>query len=136
MTFRKNCLLFYEVQITFIILLLLALFLIPAIGLKYTLLIEVFFLLLILLNFKVHNEYITINETGIVCFRNKKVIWEYKWDSIVELRRSSRYLLPSIEIIISDSTKRINQFESLGYYFELNRKAKKAIKEYYKGTII
>lgn len=136
MTFRKNCLLFYEIQITFIILLLLALFLIPAIGLKHTLLIEVFFLLLILLNFKVHNEYITINEIGIVCFRNKKVIWEYKWDSIVELRRSSRYLLPSIEIIISDSTKRINQFESLGYYFELNRKAKKAIKKYYKGTII
>ena len=134
MTFRKDCLLFYEIQITLIILILVTLFLIPVIGFKYTFLVEVFFSLLIMLNFNLHNEYITINEFGIICCQNEKKIWEYKWDSIVELRRSSRLLLPSAEIIIFDSNKKAESSQSSGYYFQLNRKAKKAIKKYYGKT--
>ena len=135
MTFRKDCLLFYEIQITLIILLLLTLFLIPIIGFKYVLLIEVVFVLLMLLNFKVHSEYITINENGIICCQNQKILWEYKWTCVAELRRSSRFLLPSIEIMVFDSNKNLESPQLSGCYFQLSGKAKIAIEKYQSSKI-
>ena len=99
MIFRKNALLFYQSEIAYIITAVLCLTLIPTTGVGLCLLYMIPFIILILINPILHNEFIEINENGISCRKSDKQLWEYGWNSVAELRKSSRFLLPSIDVI-------------------------------------
>lgn len=113
----------------------LCLTIIPMLGVKFALLIMFPFIVLIFVNPKLHNEFITINETGILCQKSGKQLWAYEWDRIAELKRSSRFLLPSIEVIALNKYG-ISEHRVLddSNYFQLGRPAREAIKRYYKPT--
>lgn len=134
MTFRKNALLFYQSELMYIVFAILCLTLIPTLGLWLSLLYAFPFIVLMFANFKLHNEYIVINEIGISCKKSGKQLWATEWSRIVELRKSSRYLLPSIEIITYDKHGKVNQFALTNHYFQLGRAAREAIKRYYRPT--
>ena len=134
MTFRKDSLLFHQNNIFGIIMTILCLALIPVFEIVLSLLLAIFFILFLLANFKLHNQFITINENGISCERSGKNIWQYEWQDIVELRRSSRFLMPSIDVIVYHSNGAPESFSRTNHYFMLGKTAKKAIKEYYKST--
>jgi len=138
MIFRKDSLLFYQSEIIYIIISVLCLTIIPILGLGLSLMYMFPFVVLILINPKLYNEYITMNATGISCQKSGKQLWAYEWDSIVELKRSSRYLLPSVEIIVYDKNGKPEQFARTNHYFQLGRTAKEAIKRYSgdKGTVL
>lgn len=134
MMFRKNSLLFYQSEIVYIIMATLCLLLIPTLGIEISLIYMLPFIVLILVNPKLHNEYITIDEIGISCQKSGKHLWVYAWDSIAELKRSSRFLLPSIEVIVYNKYGEPERFASYDQYFQLGRTAKEAIKRYSKPT--
>lgn len=132
MTFRKNCLMFRDMQISCIIAVVLGL-------VSYTMILESWlclFLTAILLivfiaNPKQMNEYITINEEGIFCCKTDKQLWAYKWDSIAELKQSSRFRQPSVEIILYPSAIESENCHLSERYFQLGHVAKEALKKYY-----
>ena len=131
MIFRKDSLLFYQSEAFCIIVLILCPPLIPILGLVFVLLCMVSFVGLALINPHLYNEYITINESGISCQKAGTLLWAYEWNSITELKNSSRFLLPSIEIIVNNKNVESPQYSTTNYYFQLNRTAKEAIKRYY-----
>lgn len=130
MTFRKNALLFYQSTICYIVFLLLCAALIPAVGLFLSVLCSLPFVVLLSINPKLHNEFITIDETGISCKRAKAQSWEYSWDNIAFLKTSSRFLMPSIEVIPYDQFGKPELFSLPNHYFQLSRSAKKAMRQY------
>ena len=132
MKFRKNSLLFYQSEIFYIFMVILCSILIPILGETMSILSMVPFIILILVNPKLYNEFITIDETGISCQKSGKQIWIYGWDSIEKLKRSSRFLLPSIEVIVYNKYRESKNFASSDQYFQLGKIARKAIKQYYK----
>ena len=132
MMFRKNSLLFYQSEIFYIVMTILCLTLLPIQVVEIFFLCLFPFLVLILVNPQLHNEYISINETGISCQKSGKQLWAYGWDSIAELRRSSRFLLPSIEVIAYNKHGEPEQYALSNQYFQLGRTAREAIKRYYK----
>ncbi len=134
MTFRKDSLLFYQSKIIYIVMAILCLILIPGIGLWIPILFALCFIILILVNPKLHDEFITINETGISCQRSGKQLWTYEWERIAELRRSSRFRMPSIEVITYNKRGEAERFALPNQYFQLGKVAKEAIKRYYKPT--
>ena len=134
MRFRKDSLLFYQSEIFYVVMAILCLTLIPILGLELSFLYMSLFIVLILVNPKLHNEFITINETSISCQKSGKQLWVYAWDSIAELKRSSRYLMPSIEVIIYNKYGESEHFAYHNQYFQLGRTARDAIKRYYKPT--
>ncbi len=89
------------------------------------------FAILIIVNPKIHNEFIVINETGITCKKSEKQLWKYEWEDISELKSSSRFLLPSVEIISYNKHGASEQFAKPGHYFQSGKTAKAAIKLYY-----
>ena len=99
MIFRKDSLLFYQSEIFYIVMAILCLTLVPMLVGEISLLYLFPFLVLMLVNPQLHNEFIAINETGISCQKSGKQLWAYEWLSIAELKRSSRFLMPSIEVI-------------------------------------
>ena len=131
MTFRKDSLLFYQSEICYIVLLLLCFFLVPMIGLGLSLLYALPFMLLILVNPRMHNEFITINECGISCNKAGIQLWSYEWNNIAQLQKNSRYLLPTIEVITCNMSGELDLVFFSRNYFQLGRTAKKAIKKYY-----
>lgn len=131
MMFRKDALLFYQSEIFYIIVAILCLALIPILGLEVSLLYMFPFIVLILVNPKLHNEFITIDETGISCQKSGKQSWAHAWSDIAELKRSSRYLMSSIEVIVYNQYGETEQFAFPNHYFQLGRAAKKAIQRYY-----
>ena len=134
MIFRKNSLLFYQSELMYIVFLIICFTLIPTLGLYLSLLYAFPFVVLMLVNFKLHNEYIIINEVGISCQKSGKQLWEYEWHNIAELRKSARYLLPSIEIITFNEHGEVERFALPNHYFQLGKAAREAIKRYYKAA--
>lgn len=132
MRFRKDSLLFYESETAYIVISIFGLILIPMLGFGYFLVATSFFILLIFVNPKLYQEYITIDETGISCHKAGAPLWLYEWDSIAELRRSCRYLWPSIEIITHQQLTEPTLIGGCGHYFQLCKAAKEAIEKYYK----
>ena len=131
MTFRKNSLIFYESQIVYIVFALLCLTMISVYGFVISFLFSGLFLILIFVNPRLYNEFVTINEIGVSCCKSGKIIWQYEWDDIEKLQKSSRYLMPSLEIVICD-TKNTDSKVLTGHYFQLGKTAKQAIDKYYK----
>lgn len=133
MMFRKNSLLFYHSEILSIIIAILSLVIVPTLRIMSILFIFPL-IAFILANPQLHNEFITINETGISCQQSGKQLWAYEWDSIAELRKSSRFMLPSIEVIVYNKYGEAEKFALHNQYFQLGRTARKAVKQYYKPT--
>ena len=131
MTFRKNLFLYYEMNIYSAVLLMACLFLIPVIGMIVSLLCTLPFMMLLLLSAKLCDEFIAIDEMGISCYKSKELLWTYAWKEIAELKRSSRFRLPSVEIIRYDANGKKEPFAMSNEYFQLSSAAKKAIKQYY-----
>lgn len=100
MTFRKDSISFLRERIILIISSFVSLAALPVVGWQFTLAFVLFFCFFIWLSPKMYNEYLTINDVGISCCKSKKQIWAYEWDAIARLQRSSRYCLPSMEIMI------------------------------------
>ena len=131
MIFRKDALLFYQTEMVCIVVMILCLGLIPTLGVGLTLLYACPFLVLMLANPQIYKEFITINESGISCHKSGKQLWSYEWNGIAELRNSSRFRMPSIEVIAYKKCGEGEAFAVPNHYFQLGRKAKKAIKQYY-----
>lgn len=83
-----------------------------------------------------NNEYIKINETGILCYKSGETLWQYSWEQIAELRLAPRNKLPAVEIITFDRNGNANMYAGEGEYFYLGKEAKKSLKLYYKNTLI
>ena len=132
--FRKNACLFHQSEATYIIILILCLTLIPILGIGLSLIYMLPFIVLILVNPKLYNEYITINEFGISSQKSGEELWKYEWDKIAELKKSSRFLMPSVEVIAYNKCGESEQYAHTNHYFQLNKVAKKAIEIYYKPT--
>ncbi len=131
MTFRKDSLLFYQSEIAYIAITIVCLVLIKPLGVVWYLLGILPFVVFILINPIIYNEFITINENGISCWKRGRCMWEYEWNSISQLKRSSRFLMPSIEIIGYNKYGEAEQYAVDGHYFQLGKTAKKAIENYY-----
>lgn len=131
MSFRKNSILFYE---NVILLAALSLLMI-AVGLVTNFpilcLCAVPLLIVALVSPKLDREYITIDEWGISCKEGDRLRWSFDWAHIAELRRSSRFRLPSIEVIPYDAFCQPEPFASDRHHFQLGRAAKKALSMYY-----
>lgn len=132
MTFRQDSLNFYQCKIAGVVMLITSLALIPMLGVGYSLLFVILSVIFILLNPKLYKTYITINEIGILCHASGQQLWAYEWDSIAELKRSRRYLLPSIEVITYDKDGKTEPFAGIHKYFQLGKEAKEALRRYYK----
>lgn len=138
MIFRKDSLLFYQSEIIYIVMATLCFTLIPTLGLGLSLAFAFLFIILIFVNCKLHSEFILIDETGILCQKSGKQLWKYAWEDIAELKKTSRFLMPSIDIIAYNQNRKPEQFAQINHYFQLNRVAKTAMKHYYKtedGTL-
>lgn len=131
MQFRKDSISFWQAQIPCIILPFFALALFQIAGWQFLLFCVILSGFFIWLNPKLYNEYLTINDVGISCCQSGETIWEYKWDAIARLQRSSRYLLPSMEIMIETVYRGEKTIEHSGHYFQLSRAAKEALARYY-----
>lgn len=131
MTFRKDGLLFIEQLITYCLMIVGCIALIPIDQLGFVPYLLLMFIIMIGLTPSIHNEFITINDNGIACRKKRKLIWEYRWENIINLKRSSRYRIPSIEIVTEVISSEITPYEYSQHYFQLGRKARKAIKMYY-----
>lgn len=131
MTFRKNSLIFYESQTVYIIFAILCLTMVPMFGFELSFLFSFLFLILVFINPRLHNELVTINEIGIICYKAGERIWQYELNSISELQKSSRFRMPSLEIVIYDDFGDENSRVQTGHYFQLGKTAKNAINKYY-----
>lgn len=83
----------------------------------------------------IHNEFVTVDSEGIRCAKKDKVIWVYTWNDILKLKRSSRYKMPSVEIVIDDHADEIVPYDHSIHYFQLGKTARKAMARYYKSHI-
>ncbi|MGM9603125.1 MAG: hypothetical protein ACI3W5_16255 [Faecousia sp.] len=135
MTFRKNSLLFYQRTVFCGLFVLLFLVLIPLYGLGLSLLCAFPFVVLVLVSPLLEKECITINEDGIKCHKLGTQLWAFKWNEIAGLRRSSRFLLSSIEVITYSKSGKPEPFGTYDHYFQLGKKARKAVNQYYKPIV-
>ena len=83
----------------------------------------------------VHNEFVTVDDEGIRCTIKDKVMWAYAWNDIIKLKQSSRYRMPSLEIVIDDHANEIVPFDHSVHYFQLGKTARKAIAQYGKDRL-
>lgn len=132
MTFRKDSLLFYQDTVIYVIFILSFLAIIPFSGLGLPLLCAFPFVVLLLVNKKTYNEWITINADGIICQESGTQFCAFKWNEIAELRKSSRFLLPSVEVITYSKSGEPEPFGTYDHYFQLGKEARKAVAQYYK----
>ena len=131
MVFRKNALLFYQSEIIYTLMIVVCFALTPILGLLVSFICALPFVIFALITPKIYNEYITISELGVSCHKSGKILWEYGWDSISDIKKSSRFLLPSMEILTYTNGVP-SEFAIHGHYFQLGRTAQKAIERYYK----
>lgn len=123
MIFRKNSLLFFESQVIYILLSMSSLFIIPVLDFCIWSLFFVPLLIMTIINPIFFREYIRIDEQGIRCYKAKITLWEYEWSNISDIRRGSRYRLPTAEIYIEEVNNSIPRFPL--NYFQLGKSAKK-----------
>ena len=128
MVFRKNSLLFLESQIIFILLSMSSLFIIPVLDISIWILCFIPLFVLTLINPMFYREYIKIDEQGIKCFNSKNTLWEYEWSSIPDIRRGSRYSLPTVELYTEKVDSIVYQLPA--NYFQLGKSAKEALAFY------
>lgn len=133
MTFRKKAILYYELEIFCIVMMPLCLGLIPLLGLGLSLLSALPFVVLLLANPKLYNEYITMNELGITCRKAGVQLWAYDWDSVACLKKVSRFRVPSVEVIAYNKSGNPEQYCIPDHYFQLGRAARRALRQYYKS---
>lgn len=130
MTFRKNAIEFHQRYTYCLILIILNISLIPTLGLVLSILFAAPFLGLALMSSKIESEFITINENGISCTNTEKKLWEYQWEEIAELRKSSRFRSPSVEVIIYSRNREPEDYALPNQYFQLSKSAKEALSCY------
>ena len=123
MVFQKNSLLFFESQIIYILLSVSSAFIIPVLDIGTWILFFIPLLVLTLINPLFFREYIKIDEKGIKCFNSKGTLWEYEWSSISDIRRGSRYRLPTVELYTENIDN--NEPNLPVNYFQLGKSAKK-----------
>ena len=104
----------------------------PVLGVWITLAFSLVFAIFAILSSILCNEYILMDEVGVSCQASGKVLWEYEWERIAELKRSSRYLYPSMEVITYNKFGKPEQADGSRNYFQLGRAARKAVAQYYK----
>lgn len=131
MTFRKNSLFFWEIEIFVIVMAILCFLLIPTIGFVIPLLNALLFVILALTIPKLQNEFITIDETGISCEQAGKQCWSYEWTCVAELRKCTYLRRPALEVIVYDKNGSPNQYALPNQYFQLSKTAKVALKQYH-----
>jgi hypothetical protein len=138
MIFRKDALLFYQSEIFCVVMAVLCFTLMPMLGIEISFLCMLPFVVLVFANPKLYNELITINEVGISCQKSGKQLWGYEWESIAELKKSSRFLMPSIEVIAYNKQEESEQFAHPNQYFQLGKPAREALRRYYRdrGTVL
>ena len=128
MRFRKDLLLYYQYKIAFGFTILLCFILTPVIGITMLFCAIPFVILLLIPG--LYNEYITIDANGISCAQSGKEIWSYDWNSIAMLKKSNRYHLPSVEILLYDKEGQIEPYGATERYFQLSKQAKKALEQH------
>lgn len=131
-TFRKNEILYHHVRLTCLIMVLCSLGTIPLPGSGFTLLCAIPFVIILLVNPKLENEFITIDETGIRCEKSGTQLWAYEWDRIAALKKGIELRARSVEVITYCKSGEPEPYSLPGHYFQLSRSAKKALKQYYK----
>lgn len=82
---------------------------------------------------KKYDEYIRIDETGIVCYKSKTMLWNYQWDEIVELKRCTYLRHPAVAIVPQINKILDGVYQSSNHRFQLSKSAKRAIAEYKTG---
>lgn len=145
MTFRKDDVLYHETTVCYVASFLLGLVIALLTGIYFlSPLFSMFIFVVMVLpsglllrgNKKSFKEQVTINECGIACKEEGKLLWEYPWEQIAELRRGTRFRHPSIEVIPWDkATGKPAAVGAQGAYFLLGKEAKNALSKYYKGNI-
>ncbi len=133
MTFRQHTFLYYETLIYCSTMLVLCLALIPVIGTGFALLVALPFAAVLIVNPRLYDSWIIMDESGITCRKGDKTIWSHEWHNIATLKRSNRFRFPSVEVILYDAKGQQAPFALPDHYFQLSKKAKQAIEQYYKG---
>lgn len=76
-------------------------------------------------------KYITVDEQGIRCETKNRILWNYRWDELVELKRASHNKYRAVYAVAREgSVQYKDQFNPVDAYFHLGREAKKALKTY------
>lgn len=138
MIFRKDSLLLYEQEIGIVFSSILSLVMIPIFKSLSITICALILIVIAAVNPLSYNEFIQINKSGISCQKAGKQIWAYEWDDIVTLKKSRRYNMPSMEIVVSNKYRTLWPCQGIenakysGHYFQLSRTAKKALELYYK----
>lgn len=132
MVFRKDALLYTEGQALGVVMALASVMMIIMAGWSFVIILG-FPVFLLIMNPLLHNEFMKIDESGISCQKSGKEIWRYRWDEIAELRRGSRFRLPSVEIIAYGRNGTPEQFAAPGHYFQRSKAARAAVNKYYKA---
>lgn len=131
MSFRKDRLLIVQQEIVLVFCAVLSILVIPLTGVVIlSLLFMLMFIVLALVTPLTYGDIIIMNEDGIICKRANKQMWVHQWEDVAALQRSSRYRLPSIEIVVYIMHGGQMQTELSGHYFQLSKTAKSAIKQY------
>lgn len=143
MSFKKEALSFYEMMIVFVgfsITGLLMFFVCFSENKPVALLFlffALFFSLIAVFNFKnFHNDYITINEIGVSCYKKDEILWEYKWCEIAKFKKINLLRWPAVAVIIYNEFGEPDQFALEGHSFQLCRTAQKALNMYGKEKTI
>lgn len=105
----------------------------PVIGTGFALLVALPFAVVLIVNPRLHDSWIILNESGIACRKVGKEVWSHEWHNIATLKRSNRFRLPSVEVILYDVKGEQAPFALPDHYFQLSKKAKQAMEQYYKG---
>lgn len=134
MTFRKDSIRFYEGYFIYFLMITISLVCSFLTESYVFLLLAIPFVFFAIFNKKQFPDIITVDEKGIVCRTTEEVKWEYDWEDIAELQKFTRFRSPSIEIVVYVS-REPEKLQSSDNYFQLSRKAKKALKTYYDHPI-
>ena len=132
MKFRKSAIMFVQSTAFYISTAMLYLVMFVFVRLWPFLIFAAVMALLAWINPSSYNEFVTIDEHGISCEKAGKQLWDYDWDSIVELRKSNRSRTKAIDVIVYDKFGKPEPYALPGQYFLLGKAAKEAIKRYYK----
>ena len=134
MSFRKDSILFSEGYVIYALMIITNLFCFYITQIEVFLLLIIPFIILTIFNAKRFSEIITIDKSGIICRTTEEIKWKYAWEDIAELQRFTRFRNPSIEIVVY-MTHEPEKKQLSGNYFQLSKKAKKALKTYYDKPI-
>lgn len=138
MTFRKDSLSFYANYVICSMFVISSLAIIPIMGLVVAIICMFPFAVLLIMNHKLKNEFITVNENGISCHNSKKQLWAYEWDDIYQLRSVSHYRLPAIGVATYYKYAKCGEpdfYIAPNCYFQLGKKAKEALALYNSYTV-